>query len=49
MGVHHIWLLDPLTREAFRCTANGFEKATELAIPSTPLTLPLKEIFAALD
>jgi Uma2 family endonuclease len=49
MGVHHIWLLDPLTREAFRCTANGFEKAAELAITGTPLTLPLPEIFAALD
>ena len=49
MGVQHIWLLDPITREAFRCTANGFEKAAELAISGTPLTLPLPEIFAALD
>jgi Uma2 family endonuclease len=49
MGVEHIWLLDPLSREAFRCTANGFEKATELAVAGTPLVLPLPDIFAALD
>jgi len=49
MGVEHIWLLDPETREAYRCTANGFEKAAELSVPGTPLHLPLPQIFSALD
>jgi Uma2 family endonuclease len=49
MGVEHIWLLDPLSREAFRCTANGFEKATELSVAGTPLHLELPEIFKALN
>jgi Uma2 family endonuclease len=49
MGVQHVWLLDPETREAYRCTVNGFEKASELSVAGTPLYLPLPQIFAALD
>ena len=49
MGVEHVWLLDPLRREAYRCTANGFEKTTELQIPGSPIHLALPEIFRALD
>jgi Uma2 family endonuclease len=49
MGIHHVWLLDPLDREAFRCTAAGFEKAAHLSIHATPIHLPLAEIFSALD
>jgi Uma2 family endonuclease len=49
MGVEHIWLLDPESREAYRCTASGFEKVCELSIAGTPLHLPLPQIFAALD
>jgi Uma2 family endonuclease len=49
MGVEHVWLLDPLQREAFRCTANGFEKSGDLKIPGSPIHLSLTEIFSALD
>jgi Uma2 family endonuclease len=48
-GIQNIWLIDPYEREAFRCTANGFDKASELTIPNTPIFLPLAEIFKALD
>jgi len=49
MGIEHVWLLNPISREAFRCTAKGFEGAGELRIPGTPIHLPLPEIFTALD
>jgi Uma2 family endonuclease len=49
MGVEHIWLLDPETRTAYRCTPSAIEVATELSIPETPIYLPLQEIFSALD
>jgi Uma2 family endonuclease len=49
MGVQHIWLLDPETRTAYRCTPAAIEIATELSIPGTPIHLPLPEIFSALD
>lgn len=49
MGVEHIWLLDPLKRQAYRCSASGLEKAADLKVPGTPIHLPLPEIFSALD
>jgi Uma2 family endonuclease len=49
MGVEHIWLLDPETRTAYRCTPAAIEVATELSIQGTPIYLPLPGIFAALD
>jgi Uma2 family endonuclease len=49
MGIEHVWLLNPISREAFHCTAMGFEKMGRLAIAGTPIELPLPDIFSALD
>lgn len=49
MGIEHVWLLNPISREAFLCSASGFEKTGKLQIAGSPVHLPLPEIFAALD
>ena len=51
LGVPAIWLFDPLKRQAFVCTPRGLLAPENgiLAIPGTPIELPLQEIFADLD
>jgi len=50
-GTEHVWILDPAGREAFVCTRQGLNIAAtaQLAVPGTPIFLPLTEIFGALD
>ncbi|AXC10972.1 protein of unknown function DUF820 [Acidisarcina polymorpha] len=50
-GVRHVWAFDPLRREAFICDAKGFHapEGEQLAVPGTPIYLPLPQIFAELD
>lgn len=50
-GVEHVWVFDPLSRDAVVCTADGFHtvQAEQLAVPGTPIYLPLAQIFAELD
>ncbi len=50
-GVQHVWVFDPLKRDAFICDAKGFHSPNgeDLVVPATPLYLPLKQIFAELD
>ena len=51
MGVLAIWLFDPVKRQAFVCTREGFlpPEGGVLAIPGSPIQIPLKDLFADLD
>jgi Uma2 family endonuclease len=50
-GIEHVWVVDPYARVAYLGTANSLElvRSGELAIPSTPIRIDVKEIFAKLD
>jgi Uma2 family endonuclease len=50
-GVQHVWVFDPLNREAFICDAKGFHtpEGEQLSAPGTPIYLPMPQIFAELD
>ncbi len=51
MGVEHIWLIDPISRETHIATPGGYEQVTsgELTVPGTPIRIVLAEVFATLD
>ena len=51
MGVEHIWLIDPVTREAWTATPAGYDMLTtgEFTVPGTPIRISLAEVFAELD
>ena len=51
MGVEHIWLIDPISRNAWVATADGTRKPAnaEFTVPGTPIRIPLTEAFAELD
>jgi Uma2 family endonuclease len=51
MWVAAIWLFDPVKRQAFVCTREGFlpPEGGVLAIPGTPIRIPLQDLFADLD
>jgi Uma2 family endonuclease len=51
MGVEHIWMLDPIRREAHSATRSGYDLCLsgELAVPGTPIRIVLAEVFAKLD
>jgi Uma2 family endonuclease len=51
MGVPAIWLFDPVKRQAFVCTREGFlpPEGGVLAIPGSLIQIPLKDFFADLD
>jgi len=50
-GTEHVWLLDPVERDAFVCTPRGLNipESGQFAVPNTEILLPLQEIFSALD
>jgi Uma2 family endonuclease len=50
-GVPHIWVIDPVTRSASVHTKDGIREAKDgiLRTDNPALTVPLSEIFAALD
>ncbi len=50
-GVQYVWVIDPATRSASVHTKDGVHKAENgiLRTASPALTVPLSEIFAALD
>jgi Uma2 family endonuclease len=49
-GVRHIWLIDPRRKKAWSYTSEGKRESSALLTTSEPpLTLPLDEVFAALD
>lgn len=51
LGVEHVWVLDPQTREAFRIEPAGRQRVEDsvLSVPGTPIRLDLLEIFGTLD
>ncbi len=51
MGVQNIWLIDPITRNAWIATADRSHNHVdvELTVPETPIRVSLAEIFAELD
>ncbi len=51
MGVEHIWLIDPISRNAWIATPDGMHKPAnaEFTVPGTPIRIPLAEVFAELD
>jgi Uma2 family endonuclease len=49
-GVKYVWLIDPRRRKAWTYTSEGRRDATTVLSTSNPdLSLPLEEIFTALD
>ena len=45
--VQHVWILDPALKRAYICTRTAFQEPEDgqLAVPSTPIRLPLDELF----
>lgn len=48
-GVPHVWVVDPLRREAYVCASDGFRRVDALEVTEPHLVLPLTELFADLD
>jgi Uma2 family endonuclease len=50
-GVSNIWVLDPVRRRAYVCTRGDFREPEGgvLEIPSTPIRIPLSDLFSDLD
>jgi Uma2 family endonuclease len=44
-GVPYVWILDPRTRKAFRCTAQGMFEVAELRTESPEIIVPLEALF----
>ena len=51
MGVEHIWLIDPISRQAWVATASGYDAVAngEFRVPGTPIRVSLAEVFDELD
>jgi len=45
LGVRYVWILDPATREAFRCTSDGLQKVTELRTENPATVVPIEALF----
>jgi Uma2 family endonuclease len=50
-GVSNIWILDPVKRRAYVCTQGQFREPENgvLEIASSPISLPLQDLFSELD
>jgi len=44
-GVRYVWILDPSTRKAWRCTTDGMHEVTELRTENPTTVVPLAELF----
>jgi Uma2 family endonuclease len=51
MGVEHLWLIDPIRRQAWVVLADGSQTRVEeeFVVPGTPIRISLAEVFAELD
>jgi len=49
--VEHIWIIDPIRRQAWTATADGSQTHVdaEFTVPGTPIRVSLAEVFAELD
>ena len=45
-GVPYVWLFDPQTRKAWRCTPGAMVEVTELRTENPAMVVPLDELFA---
>ena len=45
MGVPYIWILDPATRKAWRCSSTGLTEVPELRTDSPGMVVPLDALF----
>jgi Uma2 family endonuclease len=45
MGVPYVWILNPFTREAFRCTLQGMIEVSELRTENPEIVVPLGALF----
>jgi len=45
-GVPYVWILDPQTRKAWRCTPGAMVEVTELRTENPAMVVPLDELFA---
>jgi Uma2 family endonuclease len=50
-GVPNIWMLDPVTRRAWVCSRGVLREpdGRTLEVPSSPIRIPLDELFAELE
>jgi Uma2 family endonuclease len=45
-GVPYVWIADPQTRKAWRCTPGAMVEVTELRTENPTMVVPLEELFA---
>ena len=45
-GVPYVWILDPQTRKAWRCTPGAITEVSELRTEKPSLFVPLEELFS---
>jgi Uma2 family endonuclease len=50
-GVRNVWILDPEKRRAYVCTRGSFREPEGgiLAVPDSPIRIPLQDLFTDLD
>ena len=44
-GVPYVWILDPATRQAWRCTSGGTQEVTELRTENPETLVPVRDLF----
>jgi Uma2 family endonuclease len=44
-GVAYVWILDPATRQAWRCTSGGTQEVTELRTENPDTLVPVRDLF----
>jgi hypothetical protein len=44
-GVRYVWILDPATRRAWRCTSTGMNEVADLRTENPDTLVPLRELF----
>jgi Uma2 family endonuclease len=44
-GVRYVWILDPATRRAYRCTPGGTQEVTELRTENPETLVPVGDLF----
>jgi Uma2 family endonuclease len=45
MGVPYVWIVNPATREAFRCTFDGLQAMEELHTDEQDIVIPVDDLF----
>jgi Uma2 family endonuclease len=44
-GVSYVWILDPATHKAYRCTSTGIYEVRELVTENPAILVPLEALF----